>query len=140
MINPLRVLSAGLVLAAMLLFCGCEQERFDINGDWEIIQAVSGSGQDYDPDRAMIWTFSGTAEEGEISTDVSFSSGTYRVRGKLITMEIVSGRGPYWYNRYYNGIITGNRTMQGQYEGSSVPLDSADAITFSGSWWAHRKK
>jgi len=119
--------------------CARESEIFEITGDWKIIQVVSDSGQEYDPDRGMIWTFSGTSEEGDISTDVSFLSGTYRVRGKLITMEIVSGRGPYWYNRYYSGIITGHKTMQGQYEGSSLAGDSEEAVTFSGSWWAIKK-
>jgi len=127
-------------LAATCIFCACETDRFDITGDWEIIMAMDGSGMGYDRSRASLWTLTGDQTEGEVSADVSFLSGTYQVRGRSITMEIVSGRGPYWYNRYFNGIITGNRTMQGRYEGYSVPLDSADAVTFSGSWWAIKKQ
>ncbi len=138
--HSLRVLSTGIALAATLIFCACEQERFDINGDWEIVMAPDTGEFGYDRSRATVWTFSGDQNEGEISADVSFSSGTYQIRGKLITIENVTGRGPYWYNRHLTGIITGNRTMQGQYEGYSLPVDSAQAETFSGSWWAIKKK
>ena len=119
----------------------CNRETFDITGDWEIITAMDGSGMGYDRSRAAVWTFTGDQNGGDISADVSFLSGTYRVSGKLITFEVVAGRGPYWFRRFFQGVITGDGSMQGTYEGESIPLNTEeDAETFSGLWWAIKKR
>lgn len=129
-----------LCLLVSLGLWACKGETFDINGDWEIIVSQDGSEWGYDRSRASVWTFSGSAFEGEITADVSFLSGTYRIEGKSVAMEVVAGRGPMWFRRRFSGYITGNGSMQGIYEGESVPLGPEEPETFSGSWWAIKKR
>ena len=119
----------------------CNGDTFDITGEWEIIASQDGSQWGYDRSRAAVWTFTGDQNGGDISADISFLSGTYRVSGRSITFEVVSGRGPMWSRRYFQGVITGDGSMQGRYEGESIPLNTEeDAETFSGLWWAIKKR
>jgi len=138
--SPLPSWMLVVALAATCIFCACETDRFDITGDWEIIMAMDGSGMGYDRSRASLWTLTGDQTEGEVSADVSFLSGTYQVRGRSITMEIVSGRGPMWFRRHFRGVVTGDGAMQGRYTGESIPLGPEDPETFAGTWWAIKKQ
>jgi len=130
----------GACLLTLLCLCACERSAFDITGDWEFVLSGDGSEWGYDRSRATVWTLTGDQNEGEISADISFLSGSYQVRGKSITMEVIAGRGPMWFRRDFRGAITGDETMQGRYEGASIPLGEGEVETFTGTWWAIKKQ
>ena len=128
------------MILVFLAACSTETQEFRITGEWRIFRADHGSGQGFDRSAGVVWVFAGNREEGEISAAVSFLNGTYRVRGRAVDMEVVSGRGPLWFRTEYEGIVTGDDSMQGRYEGREISSNSETGGAYSGTWWAIRQK